>query len=96
MPVIAPQATYERAGLPNVPSEAGDIDESARQIRDPFVFDDEGKTYLFYATAASRALPPPSSRCPDAQLRHLPEVDLEPIQVARLVRQPAVSHREVV
>lgn len=54
--VIAPQASYECTDLPNVPSEAGDIDEPARQIRDPFFFEDEGKTYLFYATCGEQGI----------------------------------------
>lgn len=54
--VIAPRASYECTDLPNVPSEGGDIDEPARQIRDPFVFEDEGKAYLFYATCGEQGI----------------------------------------
>lgn len=54
--VIAPSAPYECADLPNVPSTAGDIDQPARQIRDPFVFEDEGRTYLFYSTCGEQGI----------------------------------------
>lgn len=54
--VLAPQASYECTELPNLPSAAGDIDEPARQIRDPFVFEDEEKAYLFYATCGEQGI----------------------------------------
>jgi hypothetical protein len=54
--VIAPAAPYECADLPNVPSTSGDIDEPARQIRDPFVFEDAGRTYLFYSTCGEQGI----------------------------------------
>lgn len=54
--VIAPAAPYECADLPNAPSTAGDIDEPARQIRDPFVFEDEGRAYLFYSTCGEQGI----------------------------------------
>lgn len=54
--VLAPAAAYECVDLPNVPSEAGDIDTAARQIRDPFVFEDDGRTYLFYATCGEQGI----------------------------------------
>ncbi|MGC4080927.1 MAG: hypothetical protein QM736_02095 [Vicinamibacterales bacterium] len=54
--VIAPQESYECIDLPNAPSEAGDIDEPARQIRDPFVFEEEGRAYLFYSTCGEQGI----------------------------------------
>ena len=60
--VLRPETTYECTDLPNVPSEAGDINEPARQIRDPFVFEDEGRAYLFYSMCGrNRASRPPKS-----------------------------------
>ena len=32
------------------------IDEPARQIRDPFVFEDAGRTYLFYSTCGEQGI----------------------------------------
>jgi hypothetical protein len=54
--VIAPETPYECVDLPNAPSEAGDIDERARQIRDPFVFQDEGRAFLFYSTCGEQGI----------------------------------------
>ena len=56
MEVLAPQAAYECVDLPNEPSEAGDIEQPARQIRDPFVFEEQGKAYLFYATCGEQGI----------------------------------------
>ncbi|MEQ1731856.1 MAG: hypothetical protein ABL982_26075 [Vicinamibacterales bacterium] len=54
--VLAPQAAYECIDLPNVPSEPGDIDDPARQLRDPFVFEDEGRAFLFYSTCGEQGI----------------------------------------
>jgi hypothetical protein len=54
--VLAPQAPYECADLPNAPSEAGDIAVPVRQIRDPFVFEDEGRVFLFYSTCGEQGI----------------------------------------
>ena len=39
-----------------VPSEGGDISAPAKQIRDPFVFEDEGRAFLFYATCGEQGI----------------------------------------
>jgi hypothetical protein len=54
--VITPTAAYECPDLPNTPSEAGDINEPAKQIRDPFVFDDGGRTLLFYSICGEQGI----------------------------------------
>jgi hypothetical protein len=54
--VLAPETDYEGAGLPLVPSERGSIHESAQQLRDPCIFEDEGRTWLFYAVAGERGI----------------------------------------
>jgi len=46
--VLTPQAPYECLNLPNVASEVGEIDHPARQLRDPAVFSEGGKVWLFY------------------------------------------------
>jgi len=46
--VLRPEASYECLNLPNEPSEVGEIDHPARQLRDPAIFQEAGKTYLFY------------------------------------------------
>ena len=46
--VLTPQAPYECLNLPNEKSEVGEIDHPARQLRDPAVFSENGKVWLFY------------------------------------------------
>jgi len=54
--VIRPEAPYECADLPNAPSTGGDIDVPAHQIRDPFVFREADRTFLFYATCGEQGI----------------------------------------
>jgi hypothetical protein len=49
--VLGPEMEYEGANLPLVPSARGAIHEPARQLRDPCIFEEEGKTYLLYSVA---------------------------------------------
>ena len=54
--VLQPQARYECANLPNAPSEAGDVEVAVRQLRDPFVFEEEGRALLFYTTCGEQGI----------------------------------------
>jgi hypothetical protein len=54
--VLRPEAPYECVDLPALPSESGDIAVPARQIRDPFVFQEGGRAYLFYATCGEQGI----------------------------------------
>jgi hypothetical protein len=54
--VLRPEAGYECVDLPVAPSESGDIAVPARQIRDPFVFEEDGRTVLFYAACGEQAI----------------------------------------
>jgi uncharacterized protein YndB with AHSA1/START domain len=54
--VLQPEAAYECADLPVAPSEPGDVDVKVRQIRDPFVFEDQGRTVLVYATCGEQGI----------------------------------------
>lgn len=56
MPVLQPETAYECRDLPDAPSEPGDVEERVKQIRDPFVFDDDGRTYLFYAICGEQGI----------------------------------------
>jgi hypothetical protein len=47
--VLQPEAAYECVRLPVAPSVGGDIDVPAREIRDPFVFEEDGRAFLFRA-----------------------------------------------
>lgn len=54
--VLTPETSYECIELSNAPSESGDISRPVRQIRDPFVFEDEGRAFLFYATCGEQGI----------------------------------------
>ena len=54
--VLRPGASYECVDLPNLPSAGGDIDVPAQQIRDPFVFEEDGRALLFYTTCGEHGI----------------------------------------
>ena len=54
--VLQPETPYECADFPIVPSEPGDVDVRVRQIRDPFVFEEQGRTFLFYSTCGEQGI----------------------------------------
>jgi hypothetical protein len=54
--VLQPERGYECTNLPNAPSESGDIAVPVRQIRDPYVFEEGGKTYLFYSICGEQGI----------------------------------------
>jgi len=54
--LAAPEADWEGADCPVVPSQRGPVNHRAHQLRDPCVFEDEGKTYLLYAVAGEHGI----------------------------------------
>jgi hypothetical protein len=54
--VLRPEAAYECVDLPVEPSEGGDIAVPARQIRDPFVLEEDDRAVLFYAACGEQAI----------------------------------------
>ena len=54
--LLRPAAPYECPDLPNVPSAAGEIEGPARQLRDPAIFEEAGRTYLFYSICGEQGL----------------------------------------
>jgi hypothetical protein len=54
--VLAPEAAYECATLPLAPSEPGDIKGPARQLRDPAIFEEDGRVLLFYAVCGEQGI----------------------------------------
>lgn len=54
--IMRPETNYECANLPEAPSLVGDVFDPVRQIRDPHVLEDEGKTYLFYAICGEQGV----------------------------------------
>jgi len=53
--VLKPSTIYEGNDLPVVPSKSGPT-KRARQLRDPAVFQDEGRIYLFYSIAGESGI----------------------------------------
>lgn len=54
--VIEPETEYEGADLPLEPSVRGLARERARQLRDPAIFEEDGRTYLFYSAAGESGI----------------------------------------
>jgi len=54
--VLRPETAYECAGMADAPSEPGDVEGRVRQIRDPFVFEEQGQSFLFYSTCGEQGI----------------------------------------
>lgn len=54
--VIEPETDYEGANLPLEPSKEGWAPEPVRQLRDPAIFREDGKTYLLYSVAGEHGI----------------------------------------
>jgi len=54
--VLQPEKDYEGADLPPAPSRNGAAKGRARQLRDPAVFQEDGKTYLLYSVAGESGI----------------------------------------
>lgn len=54
--VLAPNASYECADLPVRKSVGGDASGPLRELRDPAVFEENGKIYLFYSVCAEQGI----------------------------------------
>ena len=54
--VLSPDEPYECVNLPNEKSAVGEIDHPARQLRDPAVFRESGRTYLFYTFCGEQGI----------------------------------------
>lgn len=54
--VLEPEKEYEGADLPIEPSVKGLARERVRQLRDPCIYEEEGRTYLVYSVAGERGL----------------------------------------
>lgn len=54
--VLTPQTAYECPDMPVAPSEVGEIYGPAKQLRDPALFVEGGKTYLFYTVCGEQGV----------------------------------------
>lgn len=53
---LEPETAYEGARLPLEPSQRGAIHEPARQLRDPCIYEEDGRTYLLYSVAGEHGV----------------------------------------
>jgi hypothetical protein len=56
MEILRPEASYECPSLPVAPSAGGDVKEPVNQLRDPGLFEENGRTYLFYAFCGEQGI----------------------------------------
>lgn len=56
MLVLKPETDYEGARLPLAPSKSGWAPQPVRQLRDPAIFREDGKTYLLYSVAGEHGI----------------------------------------
>lgn len=54
--VLEPETDYEGGDLPLLPSRRGRIDEPVRQLRDPSIFREDGRTWLLYSVAGEHGI----------------------------------------
>ena len=54
--VLRPERPWEGADLPVEPSRGGSIDVPVNQLRDPTIFEEDGRVYLLYAVAGERGI----------------------------------------
>jgi hypothetical protein len=54
--VVRPEAPYECPNLRGAPSEAGDVKGPVKQLRDPAVFEENGRTWLFYSICGEQGI----------------------------------------
>lgn len=54
--VLRPERSWEGADLPVEPSRRGSIDVPVNQLRDPAVYEEDGRLYLLYSVAGERGI----------------------------------------
>jgi hypothetical protein len=54
--VLCPEQDYEGVSQPNEPSTGGADHEAVHQVRDPYVYNEEGRKYLLYSVAGEKGL----------------------------------------
>jgi hypothetical protein len=54
--VLEPEEEWEGASLPLAPSKGGIARKPHRQLRDPAIFEEDGKTWLLYSVAGESGI----------------------------------------
>jgi hypothetical protein len=65
--VLRPERAYECPDLPLVPSRAGELAKPANEMRDPAIFEEGGRTYLFYSLCGEQGIAAAELTFSDAQ-----------------------------
>ncbi len=65
--VLEPETPWEGADRPLEPSVRGWADEPVRQLRDPAIFEEDGRAYLLYAVAGESGIAIAELQPPDAE-----------------------------
>ncbi|KAI8100253.1 hypothetical protein M9434_007214 [Picochlorum sp. BPE23] len=56
VPILEPELPFEGVNMPLVPSKFGAAPGTVRQLRDPYVFVDDSKLYLYYVAGGEKAI----------------------------------------
>ena len=54
--VLKPEQDYEGVNIPIAPSNSGEAKDAEHALRDPGIFEEDGRTYLIYSVAGERGL----------------------------------------
>ena len=54
--ILSPELDYEGVNTPHVPSSSGRVVEPVYQLRDPAIYEDDGRTYLLYSVAGESGI----------------------------------------
>ena len=54
--ILAPREKYECVDLPPTPSQAGESEGPEHALRDPAIFEEDGKVYLFYSVCGEQGI----------------------------------------
>ena len=54
--LLTAETKYEGADCPVEPSERGSVHHRVHQLRDPCIFEEEGKTYFLYSVAGEHGI----------------------------------------
>jgi len=54
--VLRPELEWEGADLPVEPSRGGSINRPVNQLRDPAIYEEDGRVYLLYSVAGERGI----------------------------------------
>ena len=54
--MLRPQEEWEGASFPVTPSQRGAIDQPVNQLRDPAIFQENGRTFILYTVAGEHGI----------------------------------------